>query len=84
MTNKEKLIMAKAEVESLKMLRENFRSKELMFKDVCEQKSEEDKNTFACRMDSPEYKLEQLYHRLGEQMASKLDSLITVINEYDK
>lgn len=82
MNDKARFNVIRAEVEKLQALREHMRKQELMFKDMNENGYEKSE-TFTCSMDRPEYKIEQLYKILGRQLASKLDEILTIIEEHD-
>lgn len=82
MTEEEIISTAKVEIERLRKLREHFRKREIAFKDMDMKRLKEDENYFF-DINRPEYKIEQIYKILGEQLASKLDSLITFLETHD-
>lgn len=82
MNDKERFNIVRAEVKRLQLLREHMRKQELTFKDMRENGYEESDKFISCT-EKPEYKLERLYYWLGSQLASKLDDLLTFIEEHD-
>ena len=87
MNDKERFNMMRIEIERLRKLREDVRRKELKFKKMDETATDLEgyKKPDSCcsYMHHPEYKLQDVYHDLGWQLTSKIDSLITFLEEHD-
>lgn len=88
MNDKERFNMMRVEIERLRKLREDVRKKELKFKKMDETakdlESYKKPNGCCGYMHHPEYKLEDVYHELGWELTSKIDSMLTFIEEHDE
>lgn len=87
MNDKERFNMMRVEIERLRKLREDVRKKEVKYKEMDKKakdlKGYKESNSFCNYMHHPEYKLNQIYHELGWEITSKIDSMLTFIEEHD-
>lgn len=86
MTEQERFNMVRMEIEKLRVLRKNVRKKEVKFS-AMEKKAKDlkSKEIGTCGyFYKPEYKLSDMYRSLGCGITSKIDSLLTYLEEYDK
>lgn len=87
MNDKERFNMMRVEIERLRKLREDVRKKELKFKKMDETAKDLEgyKKPDGCcgYMHHPEYKLQNVYHDIGWELTSKIDSMLTFIEEHD-
>ncbi len=87
MNDKERFNAMRVEIERLRKLREDFRRKELKFKEMDKKakdlKGYKNSNSFTNYMHHPEYKMQSVYHELGWELTSKIDSMLTFLEEHD-
>lgn len=87
MNDKERFNMMRVEIERLRKLREDVRKKELKFKKMDETAKDltgYNKPEGCCGfMHHPEYKLKNVYRDIGWELTSKIDSMLTFIEEHD-
>lgn len=88
MNDKERFNMMRVEIERLRRLREDIRKKEVKFRDMDKKakdlKGFTESNSFSNYLHHPEYKLKDVYHDIGWELTSKIDSMLTFLEEHDK